>query len=118
MRADLLQFQVAAHGGVLSYKFGSVYYNGYGAASIAQKHSVDVVLQICSLQHTRRPVLHPGSCMITSAFVLHSNAYYQREWDTYNPLTVPTDPSLACNTNGAVLAKQLSATVSGMYRNK
>ncbi|EJF65049.1 glycoside hydrolase, partial [Dichomitus squalens] len=36
----------------------------------------------------------------------------QREWDTYNPLTDPTDPSLACNSNGASLGSgQLSATV-------
>ncbi|KAI0789130.1 glycoside hydrolase [Abortiporus biennis] len=37
----------------------------------------------------------------------------QREWDTYNPLTDPTDPALPCNTNGASLGSgQLSATVA------
>ncbi|KAL1945871.1 hypothetical protein VTO73DRAFT_1873 [Trametes versicolor] len=36
----------------------------------------------------------------------------QREWDTYNPITDPTDGSLACNTNGASLGSaQQSATV-------
>ena len=36
----------------------------------------------------------------------------QREWDTYNPLTDPTDSFLSCNTNGANLGSgQLSATV-------
>ena len=36
----------------------------------------------------------------------------QREWDTYNPLTDPTDSFLACNNNGASLGSgQLSATV-------
>ncbi|KAG7446642.1 glycoside hydrolase [Guyanagaster necrorhizus] len=36
----------------------------------------------------------------------------QREWDTYNPITDPVDPSLSCNINGAVLALQKSATVA------
>ncbi|TFK44746.1 glycoside hydrolase family 61 protein [Crucibulum laeve] len=37
----------------------------------------------------------------------------QREWDTYNPITNPTDGSLSCNTNGANLGSgQLSATVA------
>ncbi|KAJ3775066.1 glycoside hydrolase family 61 protein [Lentinula raphanica] len=36
----------------------------------------------------------------------------QREWDTYNPITDPTDASLSCNINGATLAEQLSATVA------
>ncbi|KAH9929537.1 cellulose-growth-specific protein [Epithele typhae] len=36
----------------------------------------------------------------------------QREWDTYNPITDPTDSSLACNANGANLGSgQQSATV-------
>ncbi|PBK95460.1 glycoside hydrolase family 61 protein [Armillaria gallica] len=35
----------------------------------------------------------------------------QREWDSYNPITNPVDPSLSCNINGAVLALQKSATV-------
>ncbi|KAI1795484.1 cellulose-growth-specific protein [Ganoderma leucocontextum] len=36
----------------------------------------------------------------------------QREWDTYNPLTDPTDSFLSCNNNGASLGSgQLSATV-------
>ncbi|EIW62723.1 glycoside hydrolase family 61 protein [Trametes versicolor FP-101664 SS1] len=36
----------------------------------------------------------------------------QREWDSYNPITTPTDASLACNTNGASLGSaQQSATV-------
>ncbi|RPD53521.1 glycoside hydrolase [Lentinus tigrinus ALCF2SS1-6] len=37
----------------------------------------------------------------------------QREWDTYNPLTSPTDANLACNANGASLGSgQQSATVA------
>ncbi|OJT08813.1 Cellulose-growth-specific protein [Trametes pubescens] len=37
----------------------------------------------------------------------------QRERDTYNPITDPTDGSLACNTNGASLGSaQQSATVA------
>lgn len=37
----------------------------------------------------------------------------QREWDTYNPITDPTDSFLSCNTNGANLGSgQLSATVA------
>ncbi|KAI0665960.1 glycoside hydrolase [Trametes maxima] len=37
----------------------------------------------------------------------------QREWDTYNPITDPTDSLLACNHNGASLGSgQLSATVA------
>ncbi|KAH9858935.1 glycoside hydrolase family 61 protein [Lenzites betulinus] len=37
----------------------------------------------------------------------------QREWDTYNPITDPTDAHLACNTNGASLGSgQQSATVA------
>ena len=37
----------------------------------------------------------------------------QREWDTYNPITDPTDGSLSCNTNGANLGSgQKSATVA------
>ncbi|KAI0358668.1 glycoside hydrolase family 61 protein [Trametes cingulata] len=36
----------------------------------------------------------------------------QREWDTYNPITDPTDSFLACNNNGASLGSgQQSATV-------
>ncbi|KAI0743933.1 glycoside hydrolase [Daedaleopsis nitida] len=36
----------------------------------------------------------------------------QREWDTYNPITDPTDALLACNINGASLGSaQKSATV-------
>ncbi|TCD69815.1 hypothetical protein EIP91_006128 [Steccherinum ochraceum] len=36
----------------------------------------------------------------------------QREWDSYNPLTNPTDPALPCNANGASLGSgQQSATV-------
>ncbi|CAL1706883.1 unnamed protein product [Somion occarium] len=36
----------------------------------------------------------------------------QREWDTYNPITDPSDANLACNINGASLgAGQLSATI-------
>ncbi|KAI0633594.1 glycoside hydrolase family 61 protein [Trametes polyzona] len=36
----------------------------------------------------------------------------QREWDTYNPITDPTDAFLACNNNGASLGSgQQSATV-------
>ncbi len=42
----------------------------------------------------------------------------QREWDTYNPITDPEDPNLSCNINGAVLAAQKSATVTGMLRLK
>lgn len=38
---------------------------------------------------------------------------HQREWDTYDPITVPSSGVLACNTNGANLgANQLSATVA------
>ena len=37
----------------------------------------------------------------------------QREWDTYDPITNPSDGSLACNKNGASLgANQKSATVA------
>ncbi|KAJ7579091.1 glycoside hydrolase family 61 protein [Mycena floridula] len=36
----------------------------------------------------------------------------QREWDVYDPITFSDDPNLSCNTNGAALAKQLSATVA------
>nr|AFO72233.1 glycoside hydrolase family 61 protein B [Heterobasidion parviporum] len=37
----------------------------------------------------------------------------QREWDTYNPITDPTDASISCNTNGASLGSaQKSATVA------
>ncbi|THH18544.1 hypothetical protein EW146_g2456 [Bondarzewia mesenterica] len=37
----------------------------------------------------------------------------QREWDTYNPITDPTDSSLSCNIDGASLGTgQLSATVA------
>ena len=37
----------------------------------------------------------------------------QREWDTYNPITDPTDSLLSCNTNGAGLgSNQQSATVA------
>ncbi|OBZ68120.1 hypothetical protein A0H81_11871 [Grifola frondosa] len=37
----------------------------------------------------------------------------QREWDTYNPITDPTDSLLSCNTNGANLGSgQQSATVA------
>lgn len=40
----------------------------------------------------------------------------QREWDSYNPITNPTDASIACNINGASLGSgQLSATVPGAY---
>ncbi|KAG8853931.1 hypothetical protein FRB96_007940 [Tulasnella sp. 330] len=37
----------------------------------------------------------------------------QREWDTYNPILSATDPTLACNDNGASLAvgAQLTATM-------
>ncbi|KAG9014001.1 hypothetical protein FRB94_000198 [Tulasnella sp. JGI-2019a] len=37
----------------------------------------------------------------------------QREWDTYNPILSATDPTLACNDNGASLgaASQLTATI-------
>lgn len=45
---------------------------------------------------------------------MKSNASIQREWDSYNPITNPVDPSLSCNINGAVLALQKSATVPGM----
>ncbi|KAI0313005.1 glycoside hydrolase family 61 protein B [Amylostereum chailletii] len=37
----------------------------------------------------------------------------QREWDSYDPITEPTDPNLSCNVNGASLGSgQQSATVS------
>ncbi|KAF8893794.1 glycoside hydrolase family 61 protein [Infundibulicybe gibba] len=37
----------------------------------------------------------------------------QREWDTYDPITNPTDGSIACNKNGANLgSNQLTATVA------
>lgn len=36
----------------------------------------------------------------------------QREWDTYNPITDPLDPNIACNVDGSSLGSgQLSATV-------
>ncbi len=37
----------------------------------------------------------------------------QREWDTYNPITDPVDPNIACNVDGSSLGSgQLSATVA------
>ncbi|KXN92458.1 Cellulose-growth-specific protein [Leucoagaricus sp. SymC.cos] len=37
----------------------------------------------------------------------------QREWDTYDPLTNPTDSHLSCNNNGASLGSgQLTATIA------
>ncbi|KAI0076549.1 cellulose-growth-specific protein [Panus rudis PR-1116 ss-1] len=35
----------------------------------------------------------------------------QRPWSTYNPITDPTDPTLACNDDGTAGALQLTATV-------
>ncbi|KAJ3483445.1 hypothetical protein NLI96_g6306 [Meripilus lineatus] len=35
----------------------------------------------------------------------------QRPWSSYNPITVATDPTIACNDNGASGALQLTATV-------
>ncbi|KAI0267150.1 glycoside hydrolase [Gloeopeniophorella convolvens] len=69
--------QVLAHGGVLSYSFNGVTYNGFVPYNTPTGQSS-----------------------------------IQREWDTYNPITDPTDSLLSCNTNGASLGSgQKSATV-------
>ncbi|KAI0066912.1 cellulose-growth-specific protein [Artomyces pyxidatus] len=36
----------------------------------------------------------------------------QRPWSSYNPITSPTDPTIACNDNGAAGALQLTGTVA------
>jgi len=66
----------SAHGGVLSYKFGSTTYKGFV----------------------------PYNTPVGQSSI-------QREWDVYDPITIPTSASLSCNTNGNALASQLSATV-------